>query len=1337
MKKLKSVPEQNKTNKILPVVGIGVSAGGLDALKNFFEAVPSDTGAAFVVIQHLDPDHKSILADLLSRFTGMKVLQIVDGVEITANTIFIIPPGFDVSLENNKLNLNAQPRERTLRLPVDSFFKSLSQDKKDKAIGVILSGTGTDGALGVRDIKSENGVVFIQTPEDAKYNGMPVSAISTGVSDYILDAGKMSDNLMACIGYVFDSSSKVSITESLNNSIISNLFDLLQSKTGHDFSNYKPNTIKRRIERRMKIVQVTEIEDYISVLEKDSDELEALYKDFLIGVTSFFRDKDAFDSLNSTIIPEIFSQSKQEHPIRIWVPACSTGEEAYSIAILFREFIDKHSLDRYTIQIFASDIDKYAIDKARKAVYPESIAHDIPEKYLRKYFTHQNNEYVVNKKISDSILFAEQSVSKDPPFSKVDLISCRNLLIYLSNGLQEKVIASFHYALKVKGFLFLGTSETLGKNRDLFSTRDEKWKLYQKHSNKPNSKYLGALPSLIPIKKGNNWLESPIKNEKRVALKHIVERTILESFTPAAVLVNNKQDIVYLKGNTSAYLEPVEGIANMNLIQMAKPDIRAKLSIYLSQAISENKKVTDQKLHIKVKNTYKFINVNVLPIEEDKNQEAKFFLIVFEDITEKEIFLEEDVQTLSDKDKDYIQNLELELKQTKDRLQSVIEESEAKNEELKANNEEFQTANEELQSTNEELETSKEELQSINEELITLNSEHLNKIGELWDRNNDISNLLKSTEIATIFLDLDLKIKMFTPKVEDIIDLVEADIGRFIENFRIKLNYPEFLTDIKQVLYTLETIEKEVKGIRKCFICRIMPYRTVENEATGVVITLVEVTELKNAEQDLREYKNLLEKNSSIAKLGVWEFDLRTSEIVWSKETYKIFEVSNDYEPKIGSDIKFCHPDYQKKLHQLVENAINKREAFSLDHKLITDKGNTIWVRSIGEAIVENGETIKISGTIQNINTQKLSSEALKESEKKYKAIFYNVQAAILVADDTGKYLSVNDAACQLFGYSQDELLQMKAGDLKTADGGNVEDKYKDYIKKGIESGEFEFLTKDNKSRICQYIAIRPSQDFNISILMDITDQKKNQQKLKHSEAHLKELNATKDKFFSIIAHDLKSPFNSITGLAEILHEEATNYSAEQIQELSGLIYSSSKLAFKLLNNLLQWSRLQTGAIKPNFAEIKPDEVVSEVKPLLESSANSKNIQLKAEIIINDSLWADLDMVKTVLRNLISNALKFTKPEGEVMIETQTKGDCILFIVSDTGVGIKADQMENLFKINNKLSKIGTAKEKGTGLGLILCAEFIKLHGGQIWAESQLGEGSKFYFTLPKFEITH
>ncbi|UAM97521.1 PAS domain S-box protein [Polaribacter litorisediminis] len=1022
---------QDENMQSTPVVGIGASAGGLEALEKFFHTIPPNTGAAYVIIQHLDPNHKSILVDLIKRYTKMEVYQIINGVNVEPNTVYIIPPGSDVIIKNNKLILTLRAKPRVFRMPIDRFLKSLANDKKDNAIAVILSGTGADGALGVRDIKSENGIVFAQAPEDAKYEGMPQRAINTGLVDYILDADKMSEKLLTYIQSIFDFTESIPITEDYGINILSKIFNILLRETGHDFTSYKPNTIERRIERRMKIAQVSNKEEYVAILQKNRAEVDALFQDFLIGVTQFFRDSGAFKYVYDNVIPELFSKANENAPIRIWMPGCSTGEEVYTMGMLFKEYMLKNSLGHYKVQIFATDIDKNALDKARQAYYPDSISIDVPEHYLNQYFSLEENNYLVNKSLRDMIVFAEQSIAKDPPFSRVDLISCRNLLIYMNSNLQKKIIATFHYALNPNGFLFLGSSETIGKNRNLFTTKDNKWKLYKKNNVLSNNVY--DLPSFYPAKRERNQIiEKPIVKEK-ITLKSIAENEIIENFTPAAAIIDNKFDILYLKGETATYLQPVKGVISVNIIDMAKPDIRIKLSIALNKAVRENKKIIEEKLYIKTDNHYKFINIHIKPIE-PKNDVSNLFLVVFEDITEKELFTDDIAISFSDKNTNYIKVIEEELKNTKSYLQSVIEVADSTTEELKATNEELQSSNEELQSTNEELETSKEELQSINEELIAVNSEHQKKIGELSDMSNDISNLLTKTNIATIFFDLDSKIKKFTPQVKEFVELMNADIDRPIKNFSTGLNYPDFQKDILHVIHTLNTIEKEIENAEKSFICRIMPYLTIDNEVTGVVITFVDVAELKKTKRALRESEKLLEKKSRIAQLGSWDFDPKTTKITWSKETYRIHEVPLDFVPNLNSVIGFYIPEHQSIIRKLVDKSIHMGKSFTTELMITTHNGNQVWVRTMGEAVYESNEIIKISGTIQNINQQKLALLALKESEKKYKIVFENSSDVIIIHDLDMNIMNINSQAIKEFGYSKDEFLQQKFFDLHALD---------------------------------------------------------------------------------------------------------------------------------------------------------------------------------------------------------------------------------------------------------------------------------------------------------------
>ncbi|MEQ8238458.1 MAG: chemotaxis protein CheB [Cyclobacteriaceae bacterium] len=1045
----------------IPVVGIGASAGGLEALEKLFLTIPADTGLAFVIIQHLDPDHKSVLSDLMRRYTEMKVLQIEDGVIIQANTVYIIPPGADLSLKGNKLLLSPRSKVGASRLAIDGFFTTLAHEKKDKAIGIILSGTGTDGTLGVRAIKSENGIVFVQNPKNAKYDGMPVSAISTGIVDHILDADKILEKLISYIKYLFDVTGTVAIPDGYSNNLVEHILKLISTKLGHDFSQYKRTTIARRIERRMKICQIDKIENYLTVLKKNQNELNELFKDFLIGVTHFFRDIDAFNALKDQVIPEVFRNKIKDRPLRIWIPGCSTGEEAFTIAILLKDHLDKNGITDHSIQVFATDIDENAIKKARQATFPESISEDIPENYLHNYFSLQKNVYVVNKPIRDLVVFAEQSVIRDPPFSNIDLISCRNLLIYLTSELQEKVISAFHYSLAANGYLFLGSSETLGKSSNLFTTKDKKWKLYKKQEISLSQRNARTIPSFSPAKLKNEELSMKLQNSEKLSLSAIMDKEILAHFTPAAVLVNDKKDIIYLKGNTSAYLEPVQGIANMNLVEMAKPDIRTKLSFALSNAIRETKNVRVGKLHILNKGTKKFINIDIKHIPKEA---SNLYLVVFEDITEKEHFSESNLAEVSDENIHYLRSLEVELKQTQEYLQAEIADADTTNEELKTTNEELHSANEELQSTNEELETSKEELQSINEELTTVNAEHQNKITELSDINNDINNILTNTEIAIIFLDLELKIKKFTPRITDFIDLIPSDINRPIQNFVTKLNYPEFHTDLQHVVNTLNNIDKEIESYEKSYICRMKPYRTLENVVTGVVITFLDVSNLKMAQRDLKNTLQELKFHIENTPLAVVAFNSNLQLTQWSLNAEKLFGWrADEVLGKSYREFPWVFEQDADRAEIIMNDLLNhKKTSVQVVSRNNTKNGSVLTCQWSTSALFDDSDNlISLHSFVLDITEKEKMAQELEQSEAKYRQLFEKSPESVIIHDLEMNIIDVNERAIQLFGYSKEEFLQIKVFDLHPKEELNRSEKVLGKVKKeGSSKVKAQFVTK-------------------------------------------------------------------------------------------------------------------------------------------------------------------------------------------------------------------------------------------------------------------------------------
>ena len=861
-----------------PIVGVGASAGGLAAFEAFFAGMPAGEylNMAFVLIQHLAPDHTSILVELVQRYTSMKVYQVEDGMVVKPNSVYIIPPNKDMTFFDGELLLQEPIAARGLRMPIDFFFRSLANDQHERAICVILSGTGSDGTLGMRSIKAEGGLVIIQSPESAGFDGMPNNAISTGIVDYVLSPMEM---IPAIIKYV----SQISIYPSSNRSGISKsentlkkIFVLLRNQFGHDFSQYKLNTIMRRVERRMALHQIGTIEAYLKYLQGKNKEADALFGDMLIGVTGFFRDPHVFTALEEEVIPKLLKKIPTQHNIRVWSVGCSTGEEAYSLAILLSE-ANKACNHNYKIQIFASDIDKRAIAIARAGLYSFSIAADLTPERLDQYFAVENGlGYRVKKSIRDMILFSEQDVIRDPPFSKLDLISCRNLLIYFGPQLQKKLIPLFHYALNQDGFLILGTSETIGDFSNLFSALDRKSKVYQAKANllgRDRISFGDFYPIRTSLEKSVSVYDKQVA-VKNIGVKELAEKAILQYVAKTAVLVNSKGDILYFHGRTGEYLEPFPGKADVNnIIKMAREGLRRELTISLHKAMINNVSTQYPNIRVKTNGSYSLVNLSIYPVmedlyanepmAEDPEPKSRLFLVVFEhSYLEPEKFVVSQVPQNDQDLKTRIMNLEKDLTAKEAYIQSTNQAIATANEELQSSNEEMQSINEELQSTNEELETSKEELQSINEELTTVNTELQIKNSELIKNNNDMKNLLSGTGIGTVFVDFGLNILRFTPSITKVINLINGDIGRPISHISSNLvGYTELVSDTQEVIDTLIPKEIEVEAVNgQYFNMNIRPYRTLENVIEGAVITFADVTQRKKIE------KAFIESNAQMAE---------------------------------------------------------------------------------------------------------------------------------------------------------------------------------------------------------------------------------------------------------------------------------------------------------------------------------------------------------------------------------------------------------------------------------------------------------------------------------------
>ncbi len=852
--KKKRTAEISTSNNLFYVVGIGASAGGLDALERFFQNMTESSGMAFIVVSHLDPNHISIMPELIQKSTKMKLFQAEDGMLVEPNHVYVAPANRDLAILHGTIQLIEPLEAHGFRLPIDYFFKSLSADVGEKAVCIILSGMASDGTAGLKAVKSELGMVMVQDPKSAKFDGMPTSAIKTGLADYILPPEEMPDQL---IRYAFQKVKGVLSDKEMNDDkipdTIQKIFILLRTHTSHDFSLYKRNTIYRRIERRMNIAQLENLPNYIRLLQENPAEIENLFKELLIGVTNFFRDPESFEKLKKFLF-ELVKSKPENDQIRIWVPGCYTGEEAYSVAILLRECMNE-AKKNFNVQIFATDIDSTAIEKARMGSF-SGIASDVGKERLNRFFTSEGNIFHIRKEIREMLVFAPQSIIKDPPFTKLDLISCRNLLIYLSTELQKRIIPLLHYSLVSNGILFLGSSETIGEFVDLFSIVDNKWKIYKRRDSIYSAHPLIEFPVSRPIGK---TYETIMKRNEVKNIAPLAEKVILQSYSPNCVIITEHGEILYIHGRTGKYLELTHGEAKMNIFEMAREGLRQELPALMRKVLSSKKPLTAEGIKVRTNGSTQLINITVKPIKEPREMLGSLLIIFEEVLPQKKVPASKTIH-YEKKSGKIIRELEHELKSTKENLRSTIEELETSNEELKSTNEEMQSTNEEMQSSNEEMETSKEELQSLNEELITVNTELQNKNDELSTINNDMKNLLESSDVPTIFLDNNLFIKRFTFHATKVVNLISSDIGRPINHIATNLQYEKLIEDAKEVLRTLAYKEVEVQtndGL--WYQMRILPYRTTNNVIDGVVITFSDINKMKIVHEELNKLNQVVQ----------------------------------------------------------------------------------------------------------------------------------------------------------------------------------------------------------------------------------------------------------------------------------------------------------------------------------------------------------------------------------------------------------------------------------------------------------------------------------------------
>jgi two-component system, chemotaxis family, CheB/CheR fusion protein len=905
--------EPQPSGNDFPVVGIGASAGGLYSLEKFFEHLPDNLGMAFIVVQHLSPDRKSLMAKILSRKTAMQVRDITDGMKLEPNTIYAKPSDQDVVVTRRTLRLKKPEKEQAL--PVDRLFRSMAGDLGDKAVGVILSGTGSDGTLGVQEIKGAGGMVMVQDPEEAEYPGMPESANETGKVDHLLEIREMPEVL---ITYFRNSSHRqrqnIGGVEADEKDELNAILKVVHSRTGHDLTQYKKSTVKRRVARRMDVTGIDSMPDYERFLRMNPDEVDVLFKDLIINVTSFFRDPEALEALKEKAIVPLVASMEDDNAVRVWVPGCATGEEAYTLGMLFVEVMDEQKR-RLKVKIFGSDINVDSIAAARDALYPGKIAEDVDTGRLKRFFAKVNGNYRVEKSLREMMVFSVHDITRDPPFSRVDLVSCRNLLIYMESELQNRILPLLRYALKPKGYLFLGASEGVGGFSELFHPIDRKWKVFQveeqefqrqfdftygpptlgqefREKNGPGLK--GKKTKEHDHRKDRDARDEEIGPEqfpfqKTGDMRQVVEQTMLARFAPSGVIVDSDNVVRFFHGDTSSFLQPPRGEPRFDILDMARPGLRSILAKGLKEAGKEKRQITYENVGVwgdgDVLADVSFIPLAIRTVRRDMH------LVTFMRKPKDAAGRKSEVEESSTDSR--MRELEQELYSIKQDLQAIIEELETSNEELKSSNEELQATNEELQSANEELDTSQEELQSTNDELETVNTELQRKNEELESINDDIRNMFSHTSVGTVILDKDLRVKRFTQPVTGLFNLIEKDMGRELADIATKLEYDTLDQDAHQVLDTLKTKEKEVRSRDgRWFVMRMFPYRTGDNVVRGLVLNFTDVTDLKTKEQEAEEAKTRAEAilETTRQPLLVLDSDLKVTSA--NNAFYETFQVA-------------------------------------------------------------------------------------------------------------------------------------------------------------------------------------------------------------------------------------------------------------------------------------------------------------------------------------------------------------------------------------------------------------------------------------------------------------
>jgi two-component system CheB/CheR fusion protein len=1382
------------------VVAIGASAGGLEAFTQLLGHLPVDTGLAYVLVQHLDPVHESILAELLARATAIPVVQATDGQRIVADHVYVIPPGTEMTLADGHLQL--APRERTSgpARSIDVFFRSVADVHGSEAIGVVLSGTGSDGALGLEAIKAAGGITFAQAPASAGYDGMPRAAVATGCVDFILPPSEIAAQL-ARIGHSGlhcpddDGEPPARVGDPLGT-----VFDLLRGRTGVDFAQYKIGTVQRRILRRMVLRNVDALAEYVEVLRADTAEVDALYGDLLIGVTSFFRDPELFTVLSETVFPEMLKRREAGGAIRIWVPGCATGQEAYSVAISLIESLGNEPAAT-PIQVFATDLSEAAITMARAGLYPHSIEADISPERLRRFFVKEAHGYRVAKAIRELCIFAPQNIANDPPFSQLDLISCRNVLIYLKPALHDRIFALFHYALRPGGILVLGNSESTGVASALFSPIDKQRRIYARQATLGRSRYLDFPASHRTHTEAGASTGATTRPQSVQEVQRAADHIVLGSYAPAGVVVDDQLQVVQFRGRTGGFLEPAAGTASFDLLGMARRDLRNELRTAIRKAREEASVVRAEGIPMHDDLNLRYVDIEVIPFKVISS-DAQFFVVHFEDVDRatatRRRARQRRIRRRGKEGRDGpgsgkgpSDGLEQELDAARRRLQEVTEEYGFAIGELQAANEEVQSTNEELQSTNEELETAKEELQSANEELATLNDELRARNDELGSLNDDLTNLLTSMHVPAVIVGTDLRIRRFTAGAERLMKISPDHIGRRIGDLDANVDVPDLEKLITEVVDTLVVQEREVRDRGgRWYSMLTRPYRTAEHTISGAVIVYQDIDDRKRHAERLDEARRFADAVVETIRepLLILDAGFRVQRV--NRAFYEMFETSaSETEDRslfeLGEkqwDIPRLRTLHHEMLHgeialtgievEQVFPAIGRRVMLLNSRRIIEDDASTPLIllaieditarrdferreRFLGEAAAKFAGTVDYAATIEAIGSIAVPSFAEwcvvelggADGTMLRTEVVYQEAEPQKIAGASVKQMVVAPSKAVSTVLRTGESLLLEEIPASYLESGAWEGEQLEHVRAlhpksllivplragnhmlgaltlgSTRSGSARSYTRDDLA-VAEEFARRAARAIQIAAQY---------RDMATARLSAESANRVKSDFLASMSHELRTPLNAILGYVQLLELRIPGPVTEKQQEYLHRIGYSQQHLLGLIEDVLQFAKIEAGHVDIQLSEVQVRDVLAEAATLATPQMERKGLRCQYNQCDESvCVMGDRARVRQVVLNLLSNAMKFTDSGGLITVECIVNELDVVIRVTDTGSGIPHDKLELVFEPFVQLDSALTRKADGTGLGLAISRSFAREMGGDLTATSVPGAGSVFSLRLPK-----